>query len=331
MLILKRLLLMVVVLWAAASLNFILPRLTDRNPIEERLAQALAEGGGSATGIELMVEAYQERFGLERPLWEQYMGSLWDALTLDLGVSITYFPTRVSTMVLDALPWTIGLLGTATLVSFILGTILGALTVWSSAPRWIHALVPVAMVLAAIPFYLIGLVLIYVFVYILRWFPSGGGFGVTTIPSLSFDFLLEILYHSLLPGLSIVLAATGIWALSMRGMMVTVQGQDYMTFAKAKGLKGWRMFWRYAVRNAITPQVTTLVLAFGQVVTGAVLVERVFGYPGLGNLLYDAVKLVDYFLIYGCVYVLILTVGVSLMLLDLMYPLLDPRIRSGAR
>jgi len=331
MLVVKRLLLMVLVMWLAASLNFILPRLTDRNPIEERLAQALAEGGSSAEGIEEMVASYQARFGLDRPLWEQYLASLKDALTFDLGVSITYFPTRVSTMVLDALPWSIGLLGTATLISFALGTILGAFTVWSGSSRWIGWLVPVAMILAAIPFYLIGLMLIYVFVYFLRWFPSGGGYGVTTIPDMSLEFALEILYHSILPGLSIVLAATGIWALSMRGMMVTVQGQDYMTFARAKGLKGWRLFWRYAVRNAITPQVTTLVLAFGQIVTGAVLVERVFGYPGLGNLLYDSVQLVDYFLIYGCVYVLILTVGISLMLLDLMYPLLDPRIRSGER
>ena len=329
MLMVRRLLLLLVVIWTAASLNFFLPRMTDRNPIEERLAQAVSEGGSSGVGIQEMVEAYKKRFGLDQPLWRQYLRFLGDSLRFDLGVTIAYYPTRVSTMLLQALPWTIGLIGTATLISFALGTVLGALTVWASSPRWLNWFVPWIMMLAAIPFYLIGLVLIYFLVFRLGWFPSGGGYGVASIPHWSWTFAAEVLRHSLLPASSIIAAATGVWALGMRGMMVTVQGDDYMTFAESKGLKNWRLFWRYAVRNAILPQVTTLVLALGNVVTGAVLVERVFGYPGLGNLLYDAIKLVDYFLIYGCVYLLILTIGCSMMLLELIYPLIDPRIRSN--
>jgi peptide/nickel transport system permease protein len=321
---------MVLVIWFAASLNFILPRLTNRNPIEEVIAQAMGESGGTLAGIEDIVAAYEVRFGLDQPLWKQYLWSLWDSLRFDLGISISFFPEKVSTLVFEALPWSIALIGTATVLSFIIGTALGAATVWPGAPRFLTWFVPIVMVLAAIPFYLIGLMLIAVFANWLGWLPSGSGYSPGVVASQSWSFAWDIFVHSLMPAASILLASLGIWALSMRGMMVTVQGEDYMTLAKAKGLAGWRRFWRYAVRNAIAPQITTLVLAFGNIVTGAVLVERVFGYPGLGNLLFQAILVVDFFLIFGCVYLLILTVAVSLTILDLIYPLIDPRIRAGA-
>ena len=325
----KRLGLMVLVIWLAASINFLLPRLTDRDPIEERLSQALGESGGSAIGIEQMVKQYQAKFGTDQPLWRQYLYMLGDTARFDLGVSINYFPDRVADHVLTALPWSIALLGTATIISFVVGTILGALTIWRKSSAMLTRVVPLFMVLAAIPFYLVGLILVYVFALLLGWFPPARGYSVGLNLNWSLPAITDVLYHAVLPAASIVLAAIGIWALSMRGMMVTVQGEDYMNFARAKGLSDRRMFWRYAMRNAMTPQVTTLVLAFGNIVAGAILVERVFVYPGIGTLLFNAILLVDYFLIFGCVFVLILTVAVSLMLLDLLYPLLDPRIRAS--
>jgi len=328
--IVKRLGLMLLVIWLAASINFLLPRLTDRDPIEERLAQALGESGGSAIGIEAMVTEYQAKFGTDQPLWRQYLYMLGDTVRLDLGTSINYFPDPVMDHVLRALPWSIGLLGTATLISFAVGTFLGALTIWRQSSSWLARIVPLFMVLAAIPFYLVGLILVYVFVLLLGWFPPARGYSVGLELQWSLPVVQDVIYHAILPALSIVLAAIGIWALSMRGMMVTIKGEDYMNFARAKGLSDKRMFWRYAVRNAMTPQVTTLVLAFGNIVGGAILVERVFVYPGIGTLLFNAVLLVDYFLIFGCVIILILTVAVSLMLLDLLYPLLDPRIGNSA-
>ncbi len=327
--IVKRLGLMVLVIWLAASINFLLPHLSDRDPIEERLAQALGDSGGSAIGIEEMVEKYQAKFGTDQPLWRQYLYMLGDTARFDLGVSINYFPDRVADHVLTALPWSIALLGTATIISFVVGTILGALTIWRKSSAMLARIVPLFMVLAAIPFYLVGLILVYVFALLLGWFPPARGYSVGLNLNWSLTAILDVLYYAVLPASSIVLAAIGIWALSMRGMMVTVQGEDYMNFARAKGLSDRRMFWRYAMRNAMTPQITTLVLAFGNIVAGAILVERVFVYPGIGTLLYDAILLVDYFLIFGCVFVLILTVAVSLMLLDLLYPLLDPRIRAS--
>lgn len=327
--ILQRLLMMFVIIWIAASINFLMPRLSDRNPVEEMIAASMGESGGTMEGIEEAVADFERRFGMDRPLWVQYANTVYDAMTFDLGISISYFPDRVSTLVLQALPWTMGVMLTTTLLAFVIGTPLGALTVWPRAPKWVNAVVPIVMILAAIPFYLIGLILIYVFASRLSWLPTGKGYASGLLPDWSWTFAQSVLTHAVLPAMSILLASIGIWALSMRGMMVTVQGEDYMVFAKAKGLKGSRRFWRYGVRNAIAPQVTALVLTLANVVTGAVLVERVFSYPGLGSLLYQAILLNDYYLIFGCVYMLVLTVGFSLMILDLIYPLIDPRIRTS--
>jgi peptide/nickel transport system permease protein len=156
--------------------------------------------------------------------------------------------------------------------------------------------------------------------------PLGGGYSVGIIPSLTPTFVLDILKHSILPALAIVLASLGGWAVGMRGMMVTVQGEDYMTFAEAKGLKDWRLFYKYAVRNALLPQVTGLALSFSFIVSGAVLVEIVFGFPGIGSLLARSIAQLDYFTIYGIVFILICTIGIAMFIMDMIYPLLDPRI-----
>ena len=156
--------------------------------------------------------------------------------------------------------------------------------------------------------------------------PLGGGYSIGIIPNLSVSFILDILKHAILPSLAIILANFGGWAIGMRGMMVTVQGEDYMTFAEAKGLKNWRLFYKYAVRNALLPQVTGLALSFSYIVSGAVLVELVFGYPGIGSLLARAIQQLDYFTIYGVVFILIVAIGVAMFVMDMIYPLLDPRI-----
>ena len=166
------------------------------------------------------------------------------------------------------MPWTLGLMVTTTLISFALGTLLGAAAAWRRDSRILQILSPLMMVFSAIPFYLIGLMLIYFLAAKLEWFPLSGGYGIVSIPDWSWDFAFEVLYHSLLPALSIIIASIGTWAIGMRGMMVTVEGEDYMTFAEAKGLRPGRLFFRYGMRNAILPQVTALALYFGQVVTG---------------------------------------------------------------
>lgn len=324
--ILRRLGLLFLVIWAASTLNFFVPRLVPRNPIEDKLLAELENGAGSVD-ISALIASYNAKFGLDRPLIEQYLAYMRDTLTFDLGYSIAYYPTRTADVVMHAMPWTIGLLATTTLLGFAFGTILGALTVWRGAGAVWRWLVPFMMIFSAIPFYLIGLILIYVFAFRLGWFPLSGGMNIATTGGLTFAMALDIFYHSLLPAFSILVATIGVWALSMRGMMVTVQGEDYMTFAEALGLKNRRRFLQYGVRNAILPQVTQLALSLGHVLSGSILVELVFGYPGVGQQLFRAIQHLDYFVIYGIVFILICTIAAAMLVMDLIYPLLDPRVR----
>ena len=326
----RRLLTLCAVVWAAGTINFFIPKIAPKNPIAEKLTQLAGTSGVDPSKIQEMADAFSAKFGLDRPLWQQYLGYFGDIVTLDFGRSITQYPTRVADLIGAALPWTIGLMLTTTLIAFVLGTLLGAAAAWKRNSRLLQVLAPLMMVFSAIPFYLIGLVLIYVLAAGTGWFPLSGGYGIVTIPEWSWDFALEVLHHSTLPALSIVIASIGTWAIGMRGMMVTVEGEDYMTFAEAKGLKAGRLFFRYGMRTAILPQVTALALYFGQIVTGAVLVEIVFTYPGLGTLLLDSIKLYDYPTIYGIVFILTMTVALSMLVVDLIYPWLDPRVRRAA-
>jgi peptide/nickel transport system permease protein len=324
-----RLFLLAAMVWTAATVNFVMPRLSDRDPIAERLTQIASQGGGSLDGIQDMVKSYQARFGLDHSLWAQYLSYLRSLLHFDLGYSIANYPTRVADQIAYALPWTIGLLGTATLIAFVCGTLLGALAAWPRAPRLFRDVLPLFMILSAIPFYLVGLVLVYFLAFRLNWFPSGGGHELTTVPGLTWNYVTDVLRHSLLPAFSIVIASIGFWALGMRGMMVSVQGEDYMMFADAKGLRPRRIFFSYGIRNAVLPQVTAFALSLGRIITGSVLVEMVFAYPGIGTLLFESIKLSDFFTIYGCVLVLVLATGVSMIVVDLLYPLLDPRVGAA--
>jgi peptide/nickel transport system permease protein len=312
--------------WLAATLNFFLPRLTGQDPVRVKLLQQAQLGGHVQAGIEEMVREYDRRFGLDRPLWVQYLGFLRDAARLDFNYSIANYPRTVNDMIAEALPWTVGLLGITTVVSFALGTFLGALLGWPRAPRWMRWLMPPLWALHAIPFFLLGLILIYVFAFRFPVLPMFGGYGAGAFPALTVPFVLDLVRHAVLPALSIVLVATGGWALSMRGMMVTTQGEDYVTFAEAKGLRSLTIFLRYCVRNALLPQATGLALALGQLVSGAVLVEVIFGYPGIGTVLFQAIRENDHFLIQGIVFTVIIALGLATLILDAIYPLLDPRI-----
>ncbi len=315
-----------IIVWLAASVNFFLPRLTGQDPIREKLMREAMLGGAAQAGMEEIIKTYEVKFGLDRPLILQYLSYLGDVARFDFNYSIAHYPSRVMTMLLDALPWTIGLLSVSFLLSFFVGTFLGALFGWPRAPRRIKWLFIPLLSLNAIPYFLLGLVLLYLLAFTVKWLPSGGGYERGTLPTWSWPFALDIAYHAILPALSILLAQIGGWALGMRAMMVTTQGEDYMIFADAKGLSERTLFMRYAVRNAILPQVTGLALVLGQLISGAVLVEVVFQYPGVGSLLWRAIRETDYFVVQGVVFFSIVTIGLATLLLDLIYPMLDPRI-----
>lgn len=320
------------VIWVAASLNFFLPRLAPgRDPVRERLGALQATGGSFQEGINEMVEAYQAKFGLDEPLWKQYFRYLGDALTFDFGYSLQNYPATVSGLILDALPWTLGLLIVSTLLAFFIGTFAGALLGWERSPKAFQYLLAPFLTLSSIPYYLLGIILVYYFAFRIRAFPLSGGYDMGAQPEWSVDFALDVVNHSFLPAVSIILAQIGFWSLGMRAMMVTVQGEDYMTLAEAKGLKPFTIFLKYGARNALLPQTTSLALALGTIVSQAILVEVVFGYPGIGTLLYRGIGGFDYFLIYGIVLVIIVAIGLTTLILDLIYPYLDPRITYERR
>ena len=322
----RRLLQFVAVLWGAATLNFFIPRLAPGNPVRDQLTQMASQGGYLQQGIEEMVTSYNQQFGLDQPLWLQYLRYLGSVAHLDFGYSLSQYPIHVITLIQAALPWTIGLLLASTVIAFVLGSLLGALIGWRRSPRALRYLIPPLLVFSSVPYYLLGLILVYLLAVTHPLFPLSGGYSITSVPSLSVPFILDVLRHSLLPAVSIVLAGLGFWGLGMRGMMVTTEGEDYMLYAEAKGLRGTRILLRYAVRNAILPQFTSLAIALGHIVSGSVIVEVVFGYPGIGSLLVKAIAGSDFFLIYGIVFVIILAISIATLIIDLAYPLLDPRI-----
>ena len=319
------------IVWLAASLNFFLPRLSGQDPVRTKLLQQAALGGYVQGGIDEMTKEYERRFGLDKPLWRQYLSYLDGVAHLDFNYSIANYPRRVSELIADALPWTLALLGTTTLLSFAIGSFLGALLAWPGAPRWMRWLMPPLWALHAIPFFLLGLILTYLLAFQIPLLPIFGGYSAGALPALSWRFATDVLQHALLPALSIILVATGGWALGMRGMMVTNAGEDYIILARAKGLSASRLFLRYAVRNAVLPQVTALALTLGSIVGGATLVEYLFAYPGMGYLLYQAIVSNDYTVIEGVVFILVLTTATAVLLIDLVYPLIDPRISYQQR
>jgi peptide/nickel transport system permease protein len=188
---------------------------------------------------------------------------------------------------------------------------------------------PSILALQALPYYLFGLLLMWVFVFRLELFPLMGGYSAGTFPGLRVDFALDILHHAVLPALSIILVGLGSWGLMTRGLVITTLGEDFMLFAEAKGLRDRTVFFRYGLRNALLPQVTALGLSLGQIISGGVLVEQVFAYPGIGRLLSLSIRNSDYNLLGGVVFIIIVGVSLATLILDLVYPLLDPRIRTG--
>lgn len=324
--ILKRLVLFFVIVWAAASLNFFLPRITGGDPIRSRLLQQAASGGAAQSGMDQMVASYQERFGLNDPLWQQYLNYLSSVARLDFGYSMASYPATVSDIMREAIIWTAGLLITATILAFIIGTILGALIAWPRSPKWLRYLLPPMLTLSAVPFFLLGLILVYIFAFRLQWLPLFGGYTPGTFPAWDLNFAQDVVRHSFLPALAILLAQIGFWAIGMRGMMVTAEGEDYMVFGEASGLKGRTLFTHYAMRNALLPQTTGLALSLGQVLSGALLVEVIFNYPGIGGVLYFSIRQFDYFVIQGIIFTVVLGVALATLILDFIYPLLDPRI-----
>ena len=308
--------------WAAITINFFIPRLIPGDPVQSLISQS--QGQISTKSIESLYIL----FGLDKhkSLLQQYV-DYWKQLAHgDLGISFTYFPTPTSEVLKQALPWTLLLVGITTVISFAIGTGLGVLAGWYRGSA-IDGLLPVTTFLSSIPYFWLGLVAISVLAGTGGLFPSAGGYDPGVVPSWSGGFIGSAIHHSLLPAATIFISSMSGWILGMRNMMVTVTSEDYITVAHAKGLSEKRVMLGYAARNALLPNVSGFALSLGFIVSGTLLVEIVFSYPGIGFLLFQAVNSKDYPVLQGIFLIITLSVLVANFLADLAYLLLDPRTR----
>jgi peptide/nickel transport system permease protein len=327
--ILERLVIFAATVFVSITIVFFMPRLVPGDPLGAVMSR-LASVGGSMSGQELIQE-YRRRFGLDRSLMEQYFSFLSQLARGDLGYSILSFPSRVTELIANAVPWTIGLLSLTTIISWVLGTLVGAIVGWTGGRnRFSQILVPLALLLYTTPYYILAIILIYLFAFYWPIFPLSGAYEFGARPDFSLDFITDVIHHGTLPALSIVLVSLGWWFLSMRSLIIAEQGADYIMWAEAKGLKSRRIFWAYAFRNALLPQATGLALSFAHVIGGALITEAIFAYPGIGFLIYNSIKGSDFPVIQGSVLLIIVSVAVANFAMDMIYPLIDPRIRTGS-
>jgi len=325
----ERLVIFVATIAISVTVVFFAPRLVPGDPLGA-LSLKLAQVGGNLGGKQL-VEEYTRRFGLDKSPGEQYIAYLRQLAQGDMGYSISVFPTTVGDLVKQAIPWSMGLLVMTTLISWSLGSIIGGIVGWwGGRSRWLQGLVPVALVLYTIPYYILAIILVFLLAFLWPVFPLSGNYSIGLQPALTPAFILDLLHHAALPALSIVLVSLGWWFLSMRSLITSIKGEDYITWAEAKGLPPRRIFWAYAFRNALLPQATGLALSLGQIVGGALITETIFAYPGLGYLIFNAIKSLDFPVIQGSILLVIVSVATANLVIDLAYPLIDPRIRYGA-
>lgn len=323
--VLRRLAIFFLTIWIAATVIWLIPRLTPGDPITAMVSRMI-RNAGYVENSDKIIEGWKARFGLNDPLPVQYVRYLGNIVHLDFGYSLAFFPTTVSEIIGLALPWTMGLLLVAVTITFLLGNFLGALLAWRGTPRLAKLLIPVGMILTSLPSILAAIFLLYIFAFLLNWFPMIGSYGTGMQPGFNAEFIGSVIQHATLPALSIVLVSFGYWALGMRGMMITVEGEDYMHLARAKGLRPLYMLYRYMIRNAILPQITAFAITLGTLVSGQILVEYIFSYQGMGTVIFTAISNQDFPVIQGTSFLLILLTASAVFIIDLIYPLIDPRI-----
>lgn len=309
-------------LWAALTINFFLPRMMKGDAVSAYLSR-------NRNITPEVADQLRTLLGLDsgKSLWQQYL-DYWNMLLHgDLGIAITHGMRPVSEVIAAALPWTIGLVGLATIVAFTVGTVGGALIGWKRGSRW-DVLIPMTTFLNTIPYFWLGLMAIAIFAVNLGWFPIGKAYGVGIKPGWDWEFISQVIHHATLPVITIVIASLGGWMLGMRNMMLTVLDEDYITVAQAKGMPNKRVLWKYAARNAVLPQIQSFALSIGFIVGGTIVMEQVFSYPGVGKMMLDAVNQKDFALMQGGFLVLTLSVLIANVVADIAYAFLDPRTRQ---
>jgi peptide/nickel transport system permease protein len=319
---------LLLVIWVAATIVFFIPRISPRNPVRERFGELARTGGFSPADLEVIIASYNTKFGLDKPLLVQYWDYMSSLARFDLGVSMNKFPKTVSELITEALPWTLALLLVTTVVAFVFGNLLGAVAAWPRSPRWMRGFATPFILMMGVPPVLLAVFLLFFIAFRLKVLPLGGAYSIGTVPNQSLEYYLDVLRHQLLPAVALIFGSVGGWVLSMRGMGITIQGEDYVNFAEHKGLGNSAIFKDYYLRNAMLPQVTGFALALGSVVTSGIIIEQLFGLPGIGTVLHNAIKANDFVVIYGVVLFITIAIATLMVFVELLYPLIDPRIRS---
>jgi peptide/nickel transport system permease protein len=317
----RRLAFYVVAVWAAVTINFMIPRVMPGNAVDSVL-------GRFQNLTPQVVKSLEIEFGLhpKGTIFSQYFQYWNSVLHFNLGVSTSQYPTHVSTIIGETLPWTLILVGVATVLSFAIGTLLGIFAAWRRGGA-LDRVMPTLTLLQAMPYFFLALLLIYLFSVKLNWLPYGQGYSLGLSPGFNWSFISSAVTHSILPALTIIATSIGGWMLQMRNVMLTTISEDYILVAQAKGLSSRRVMFTYGARNAILPNIAGFALAIGFVVAGALVMEIVFSYPGVGFTLYNAVTSNDYPLMQGIFLVISLAVLSASFLADIAYAILDPRAR----
>jgi peptide/nickel transport system permease protein len=319
----RRVGLFLITLWAALTVNFIIPHVMPGN----EASAVLANLHGSVNPAALKALEIQFGVNVHQNVVVSYFEYLRNCLTGQFGVTAQGVP--VMTEIFSKLPWTLGLVGVTTVIAFAIGTFAGIASAWWRGGRLDAILPPTLFIVSTVPVFFVGLLLLYVFAVKLNWLPLSGNYSIGAVPSFSLSFIWDVLKHAILPGLSLVIVTSGLWVYSMRNNMITTIAEDYVKTARAKGLPGRRIMLDYAGRNAILPNLTGFAMQLGYVLGGAIVVEYLFSYPGLGYLFYTATTDHDLPLMQGLFLVYTLAVLICVLIADLLTAVLDPRTREA--
>jgi len=322
---LRRLAFFALTLWVALTLNFVLPRLMPGNPAVAMIAKF--KGGVTPQALKTL----EAQFGVNthQSLISQYGSYLGNLATGKFGTSLSEYPASVAHIVLNAIPWTLGLVGITTIFAFILGTGIGIVGAWRRGGLLDSIMPPTFVITSVIPYFWLGLVLILVFGVQLKWLPYFFSYDYSLTPSFSASFIGNVIRHAILPAGTLLITTIGTWVLTMRNTMITTLAEDYVRMARAKGLSSRRIMFDYAARNAILPNLTGFAMSLGFVLGGAILIEFVFNYQGVGYWLLNAVNNEDYPLMQALFLLITVAVLLAILAADIATALLDPRTRNA--
>lgn len=325
---LKRFLLLVAVVVCGVSATFFVTHLSPVSAVETAIGRITSRSNFAPEAVAALRATLTDLYGTDRPLLEQFGSFWWKLLQGDLGPSLLAFPTPAMDLVARAMPWTLGLFVTSTIITWLGGNLLGGLAGYRPDSRLLRGFGIVAIAVQPIPYYIVAFILLIVFGFLWPVLPISGGFAMTETPGWNAGFVLSVLSHSALPALSLVLTGFGAWFLGMRALVSNIVTEDYVTYAELAGVDRRTVVGSYVIRNALVPQVTALALTISAVLSGTVITEEVFNYPGLGTLLIDAVNAGDFSLVLATSTMSLVAVAVAIFVVDALHPIIDPRVRT---